>query len=291
MSHPIRLAQNPSVTRQKLHTARRKAMGLTVPSFGYDGIGSDALAIFRNTGNTIPGWVAGYVDGLYAWTTTEWDLFNGVSGPATELVTIAVTAAFDGGDVLDVENGDASPGQTAGWISMRKAAGLYRPTIYCSAATVPAVRVGTGNWILNQDYDLWVADWVGHAFQYRCADGKLAAATQYASGSWADFDVAYDPGWPHRSPAPAPTPPPPTPVPNKVPEPVLQLGSTGGAVRLLQSLLNGRPVIHEFPAPLVVDGDFGLKTKAVVEALQRNNKLVVDGIVGPHTWGVLGNYS
>lgn len=212
MPHPIRLGQQPSTVRQKLHTDRRKLMGLSVPSFGYDGINSDALQIFKNTTN--PGWVAGYVDGFYTWTQAEWDLF----GPGTERVTIAVTASFDGGDVLDVENGDATPGQTEGWITMRKAAGLYRPTIYCSASVVPSVRIGTGKWILNQDYDLWVADWVGHAFQYRCADGKLAAATQYASGSWADFDVAYDPDWPHRK-APAPAPPPPPP-PAPTPSPV-----------------------------------------------------------------------
>lgn len=65
------------------------------------------------------------------------------------------------GDVLDVETGDATPDQTHGWISMRKSAGLYRPTIYCSLDTVQAVRNGTLEYLLGKDYDIWVAMYDG----------------------------------------------------------------------------------------------------------------------------------
>lgn len=82
--------------------------------------------------------------------------------------------------------------------------------------------------------------------------------------------------------------PPPVPVPPKpVAEPELVEGDTGSAVKLLQSLLNARP-IHP---GLTVDGDFGPATLAAVELVQHNNHLVVDGVVGPKTWAILGNYS
>jgi peptidoglycan hydrolase-like protein with peptidoglycan-binding domain len=77
------------------------------------------------------------------------------------------------------------------------------------------------------------------------------------------------------------------PKPKPAAEPELKLGDTGAAVKLLQGLLNGRPV---HPG-LTVDGIFGPDTLATVRLVQVNNHLTVDGIVGPQTWAVLGNYS
>jgi cell wall-associated NlpC family hydrolase len=60
-------------------------------------------------------------------------------------------------------------------------------------------------------------------------------------------------------------------------------GSNGASVRTLQERLRA----HGFnPGP--IDGDFGPKTDAAVRAFQRAKGLVVDGIVGPKTWGALG---
>jgi hypothetical protein len=73
--------------------------------------------------------------------------------------------------------------------------------------------------------------------------------------------------------------------------PVLQRGSSGEAVRLLQSRLNalagphGHPVLHG--KPLAVDGLFGPLTEQVVKAFQGAHGLAVDGIVGPKTWAKL----
>jgi hypothetical protein len=164
----------------------------------YDGINALAAGIAREFPKTAM--VAGYVNGLYAWSQADWNLF-----PDADHVTISVTAGANEGDVLDVESGDASPDQSAGWIAMRKAAGLYRPTVYCSRDVIPAVRVGTGRYVLDEDYDIWVADYTGAPHEV-----PGCAATQYTSTANYDISVVYDTAWPHRKPPGPPKLPAPT---------------------------------------------------------------------------------
>lgn len=164
----------------------------------YDGINSLAPGIARQFPQAAK--VAGYINGRYAWSQADWDLF-----PHADHVTISVTAGANAGDVLDVEAGDATPGQTAGWIAMRKAAGLYRPTIYCDLNTAPTVRVGTGKYLLGTDYDLWVAHYTGAPHQAYPG----CAATQYENTPNWDASEVHDAAWPHRK-APAPQPPAPS---------------------------------------------------------------------------------
>ena len=158
----------------------------------YDGINSLAAGIARNFPNAQM--VAGYLTGQYLWTAAEWALF-----PHSQHVTIVTNANANAGDVLDVETGDATPGQTAGWIAMRTRSGLWRPSIYCSLSVVPAVRTGTGSFILGKDYDLWVADWDGTTMP----DYPLAVAKQYRDTPGYDVSAVFDDGWPHRA-APGP---------------------------------------------------------------------------------------
>ena len=56
---------------------------------------------------------------------------------------------------------------------------------------------------------------------------------------------------------------------------------TQAGVRSLQYLLRARG------ARIVVDGIVGPHTEAAVVAFQRTHHLVVDGVVGPQTWGAL----
>lgn len=77
--------------------------------------------------------VAGYIDGRYAWKASDWDRF-----PHAVKVRIAVFASTNDGHVLDVEAGDATPAQAAGWLTMRRRAGVD-PSIYCSLSVYPAV--------------------------------------------------------------------------------------------------------------------------------------------------------
>jgi putative chitinase len=68
---------------------------------------------------------------------------------------------------------------------------------------------------------------------------------------------------------------------------MLEQGSKGSDVAELQRELNaslGGP-------KLVVDGDFGPRTRAAVEAFQREHHLTVDGIVGPETRAALAHHA
>jgi hypothetical protein len=148
--------------------------------------------------------VAGYVTGRYAWPESGWARF-----PHARKVEIATQARFNTGDVLDVEKGDATPEQAPGWVRMRRAAGVARPSLYCSAADVPALRRAMGN---DVTWDLWVARYTGRVpgpadfARY----GSNCVAIQYAnantSGGHFDLSLVIDDGWPHRA---HPTPPPP----------------------------------------------------------------------------------
>ncbi|MEN9800568.1 MAG: hypothetical protein RL653_4265, partial [Pseudomonadota bacterium] len=78
---------------------------------------------------------------------------------------------------------------------------------------------------------------------------------------------------------PAPRP---APAGERRASPVLKEGAEGAAVAELQRLLRARG--H---APGPVDGIFGPKTRSALEAFQRGNGLLTDGICGAQSWGVL----
>jgi peptidoglycan hydrolase-like protein with peptidoglycan-binding domain len=65
------------------------------------------------------------------------------------------------------------------------------------------------------------------------------------------------------------------------PWPVVKNGSTGHPIKTLQYLLRARG------QNVVVDGLFGPRTEAAVQAFQTSQGLAADGIVGPMTWAAL----
>jgi C1A family cysteine protease len=69
-------------------------------------------------------------------------------------------------------------------------------------------------------------------------------------------------------------------LPQAQPDPVLRRGSRGEAVTRLQSAL---AQLGFDPGP--IDGIFGPLTEAAVRGYQSSRSLLVDGIVGPQTWG------
>jgi hypothetical protein len=71
---------------------------------------------------------------------------------------------------------------------------------------------------------------------------------------------------------------------NNTLQPTIKKGSTGSAVKLLQSNLNAAGFNCG-----AVDGIFGSKTDKAVRNYQKACELVVDGIAGPKTWAALLN--
>lgn len=149
--------------------------------------------------------IAGYVDGAYGpsdpwgsgWTAASWDQF-----PQAKQVRIATSASTDTGDVLDVEQGDATPAQAPGWVQMRRRAGHRWATVYCSEwswanQVVPAFQAAG---VPEPFY--WVAD---------TSNGPAipagACAIQYQQNPTTGCDVSETDGvWPPIGPGPAQPP-------------------------------------------------------------------------------------
>jgi peptidoglycan hydrolase-like protein with peptidoglycan-binding domain len=64
--------------------------------------------------------------------------------------------------------------------------------------------------------------------------------------------------------------------------PILMIGSSGNAVKIVQNVLKLNGYYFGF-----VDGYFGTMTKVAVIQFQTNKGLSTDGIVGPKTWHAL----
>jgi hypothetical protein len=99
---------------------------------------------------------AGYINGSWAtWPTLKERL------PHAHLLSITVSASADA-DCLDVEKGDATPGQATGWIKRQVARGVHRPVIYANASTMPGVlQALTASGISRSSVRLWSAHYDG----------------------------------------------------------------------------------------------------------------------------------
>lgn len=135
--------------------------------------------------------VGGYVDGKYAWTDADWARF-----PKAVHVRIACLPGTDDGQVLDVENGDATPGQAPEWCHMRRLKGAD-PTVYCNLSTWSAVRQAFQAHGEPEPH-YWIALWNG---QSNLITG--AVAHQYADGKRWDLSMVAD-FWPGVDPGPPP---------------------------------------------------------------------------------------
>lgn len=128
----------------------------------------------------------GYSDG-------QWPNANAMAAlhPTARVVTVTTNPAHRYGDMLDVENGDASPSDVVPWLVARRAAGAW-PSIYC----------GLSNWIACQQ-PVWAAHiveppwFVAHYTNVEHIEPG-AVGTQWTTGDYdtsavADFWPGVDP--------------------------------------------------------------------------------------------------
>ena len=148
--------------------------------------------------------VAGYVDGLYKWTTADWARF-----PHAVKVRIAVFAHTNDGHVLDVEDGNATPAQAPAWVMMRRVKGVD-PTVYCSFSLWSKVRQAFITAKVREPH-YWIAAYPGNGAKLYLG----SVAHQYANPGPVDISVVAD-YWPGVDPKPVSVPSPiitPLPIP------------------------------------------------------------------------------
>lgn len=167
------------------------------------------------TGANIPAgaaMVAGYADGLYAWSAADWARF-----PHAVKIRIAVFSSTADGHVLDCEPGNATPAQSVDWVLGRRAAGID-PTVYCGRNTWwTAIRAAfQARGVPEPHY--WVADYSGDPNEPVIPEGAIGL--QYQDAGPYDLSAMAD-YWPGIDPAPAVQPITPT-------EPDMILVNTSG---------------------------------------------------------------
>lgn len=158
----------------------------------YDGVTADRLPVDAQI-------IAGYVDGLYAWSDAGWARF-----PHATKVRIAVFATTNDGDVLDCEPGNCTPAESVDWVLLRRKAGKD-PTVYCNQMNPttgwPAVRAAFKTRNVPEPH-YWVADYDGVA---ELPVGAIAKQLQDDEKDGWDVSVVAD-YWPGVDPAPVPVP-------------------------------------------------------------------------------------
>ncbi|MBV9805231.1 MAG: hypothetical protein JO130_18680 [Solirubrobacterales bacterium] len=132
--------------------------------------------------------VAGYVGGFWPDYSELCALF-----PNARHKSVCVNA-FEDGDILDIENGDAVPVEYPGWHRRQKARGLALPGAYADESEMPSVIAAASDaGIAESEYVRWVA-WLGiavipegmHARQYTfSALGRNLDASVCEEGFWA----------------------------------------------------------------------------------------------------------
>lgn len=202
---------------------------------------------------------AGYVAG-------SWPTYSQMVArfPNSKHLSISPFASVQA-DCLDIETGDATVSQAAGWLAGWKPANTPLPVLYTSAGNVQnLINTLSAAGHPRSSYFIWSAHY--NNVSHICGPGTCgypqADATQWQ-----------DPG-PYDS--------------SLVPDTMFALSNitvAGVTVQMVQTRLN---VWHANPQ-LVVDGAWGPLTYAAVLTFQKNHGLAQDGIVGPLTWDSLNS--
>ena len=240
---------------------------------------------------------AGYVNGRFANIPQIRARF-----PRADILSIAVFASADA-DCLDIEQGDATPAQAAGWVARQLSRGAARPCLYASVSTMnQVVAAMNAAGVPRSQLRLWSAHYTFHPHICGPQSCRLISTpmdgtqwTDRAAGGTCDQSLLLD-GFFSSQPAPGAGP-----VLSDIQMavmmgnlPVLQQGDMDHAGQVLfvhraQQLVAGVGLWNGLSATIgmKVDGDFGPQTTAAVKAVQGFFGLSQDGIVGPVTWSCL----
>lgn len=244
-----------------------------------------------------PGYPAylGYADGRYANAAQLIARF-----PAARHVLLTVTGRMLNATGCDVEPGNMTADQAAGWVAAKLAGPGVRPVVYASVLGDKPFTYGMPG----------VLDALQAAGIHRASVRLLSAhygqgehicgpdtcklisvpvdGTQWTNSFFAgnerfvDMSVLRDDFFnPSSSQTEA--------IVRELP--IVRQGDSGDAVRTVQALCNARELDLSPSGPKVVplklDGVFGEMTKASVVWFQTHADIAVDGVVGPQTWPVL----
>ncbi len=230
----------------------------------------DGIAFYLPGGDAFRAWPLSEVHGI----TTRYRLPVFVrSNPSVSLIAGDVPACIAGLKACGAPRGtlvaldsetSADPAYVVPFVLALNVAG-WKVTDYGSESTLRAN--------LNPDGYYWGADWTSVPHLH---SGE--GITQYLSLQNEDLSLADSalPLWDARVPAPPQVPWPP---------PLVRQGASGGVVRTVQRLLQGRA-----GAVVKIDGQFGPGTTTAVEAVQLAAGIRVDGVVGPFTWAALAGW-
>lgn len=144
----------------------------------------------------------GYVNG-------HWPSANdfGARFPNIPHVTIDVNGQRPDADVLDIENGDATPQGAVSWVRAKLARGGEKPVLYVNRGNITPVfnaMASAGYHIVSHFYT-WLATLDG---TQRIADMTGVLAVQYLGNVPANYDesIIWDQNW--KKPIVTPNPPP-----------------------------------------------------------------------------------
>jgi hypothetical protein len=235
----------------------------------YDGI--NALKLPR-----IVAGVLGYDNGpISKWQPQWWNLF----GPNVVKGHISVFASDDTGQILDVEQGDATPAESVDWVLKRRKAGVD-PTVYMNMSTWPEVRAAfRARKVMEPHY--WVAQYDNVR---QIPSGAIAKQFYNNDALGYDMSIVVD-FWPGVDPAP-------------VVRPVSGTPSWPGydfvydpkkPVRYDHNVQVWQQRMRDRGWHIQADGQYGPISQGICEEFQQDSTnhnwpLKKDGIVGVNTW-------
>jgi hypothetical protein len=217
---------------------------------------------------------AGYVDGEWADYAAMVEAF-----PGKVHVRIAVNAFGPVADVLDVESGDATPQQCAGWRGRMRAASKPLSTYYCNRSNADAVAANLqAAGVSTDEAALWLATggdpydgpWEVRGYRIVAVQDRTSEQT----GGHYDASTVYDDHWPATAPAQATAPTQPLPAPREFPGDDVKI--TLGTIHLDRDSNTGR-IEGRFALPQ------GLNAGSVV-GVNVINQTPSEGHYGPVPW-------